>query len=127
VEQVETIAVVLSVGDEHVGAFEEGFRRQELPIWQDFIARGILVRASLSRLDITSQAVDSATQYLIVAVFATGEGHTLHDHDPRFQAWNETADAFQVAGALAFGGETFIDVDAAPASEAGPSSGPGPP
>jgi len=114
VENVETIAVVLSVGEEHVSAFEEGFRRQELPIWQDFIGRGILVRASLSRLDITSQAVDAATQYLIVAVFATGEGHTLHDHDPRFQAWNETADTFQVAEALTVGGETLIHVDAGP-------------
>jgi hypothetical protein len=111
-ETVETIAVVLSVGQEHVQAFEDGFRRQELPIWQDFIGRGVLVRASLSRLDITSQAIDAARQYLIVAVFATGEGHTIHDHDPRFQAWNETADAFQVAEALAFGGETIIHVDA---------------
>jgi hypothetical protein len=109
---VETIAIVLSVGQDKVEAFEEGFRRQELPIWQDFIGRGILVRASLSRLDISSRAVEEATQYLIVAVFATGEGHTLHDRDPRFQAWNEAADAFQVGDALAFGGETIIHVDA---------------
>jgi hypothetical protein len=111
VVNVETIAVVLSVGEDRVEAFERGFRQQELPIWQDFLGRGILVRASLSRLDISSHAVEAATQYLIVAVFATGEGHTLHDHDPRFQAWNETADAFQVAEALAFGGETIIRVD----------------
>jgi len=110
VEIVETIAVVLSVGEEHVKAFEEGFRRQELPIWEDFVGRGILIRASLSRLDITSHAVGAATQYLIVAVFATGEGHTLHDHDPRFQTWNEMADTFQVAEALAFGGQTLIHV-----------------
>jgi hypothetical protein len=111
VDQVETIAVVLSVGRDQVEAFEEGFRQQELPIWQDFIGRGILVRASLSRLDISSRAVDGATQYLVVAVFATGEGHHLHDNDPRFQAWNTAADAFQVGGALAFGGETIIHVD----------------
>jgi hypothetical protein len=111
VENVETIAVVLSVGQDQVQAFEQGFRRQELPIWQDFLDRGILIRASLSRLDISARAVEKAAQYLVVAVFATGEGHNLHDDDPRFQAWNEAADAFQVAGALAFGGETLIEVD----------------
>jgi hypothetical protein len=112
VVSVETIAVVLSVGEDRVEAFERGFRQQELPIWQDFLGRGILVRASLSRLDISSSPADRATQYLVVAVFATDEGHHLHDQDPRFNAWNEAADAFQVADAMAFGGETIIHVDA---------------
>jgi len=44
-------------------------------------------------------------------VFATGEGHHEHDHDPRFAAWNERAEAYQVAAALAFGGETIVRVD----------------
>jgi len=108
---VETIVVVLSVGEDQVEAFERGFRQQVLPIWQDFLDRGILVRASLSRLDITSSPVDKATQYLVVAVFASDEGHHLHDQDPRFNHWNEAADAFQVADAQAFGGETIIHVD----------------
>ena len=109
---METIAVVLSVGEDQVEAFERGFRQQELPIWQDFLGRGILVRASLSRMDVSSSSVDKAAQYLVVAVFATGEGHHVHDQDPRFNAWNEAADAFQVADGLAFGGETIIHVDA---------------
>ena len=112
VVNVETIAVVLSVGEDRVEAFERGFRQQELPIWQDFLGRGILVRASLSRMDVSSSSVDKAAQYLVVAVFATDEGHHLHDQDPRFNAWNEAADTFQVADALAFGGETIIHVDA---------------
>jgi hypothetical protein len=108
---VETIAIVLSVAKEHVPDFERGFSEQELPIWQDLRGRGVLVRASLSRLEISSRAVEGATQYLVMAVFATGEGHHEHDHDPRFAAWNERADAFQVAEALAFGGETIVRVD----------------
>jgi hypothetical protein len=107
---METIAVVLSVGHEHVATFEQGFRDQELPIWQDLIARGVLSRAYLTRMDISSRGVEGATQYLIVAVFATSEGHHEHDNDPRFAAWNERADAFQIAGAMAFGGETIVHV-----------------
>ena len=105
---METIAVVLSVDAGQVTAFEAGFREHELPIWQDFTARGVLVSACLSKMDISSRPVGGAVQYLIVAVFATGEGHTLHDNDPRFKAWNERADAFQLSDGMAFGGETLI-------------------
>jgi hypothetical protein len=105
---VETVAVVLSVGNDQVEAFERGFREHELPIWRDFRSRGILLGAYLNRMDISSHPVDGAQQYLIVAVFATGEGHHLHDSYPRFNAWNERADAFQIAGPLAFGGTTIV-------------------
>jgi hypothetical protein len=105
---METIGIVLSVGKDQVGEFERGFREQEFPVWQDLLGRGLLVRASISRLDISSQPAKAATQYLIVAVFATGEGHHEHDNHPGFQAWNAIADQYQVAPAMAFGGETFL-------------------
>ncbi len=108
---METVTVVLSVGNDRVGEFEAGFREHELPVWQDLLDRGLLVRASISRLDISTLAVDGATQYMVVAVFATGEGHHAHDAHPGFQAWNAIADAYQVAPAVALGGETFLNVD----------------
>jgi hypothetical protein len=107
---METIVVVLSVGEDQVEAFEQGFRDRELPIWQDFHSRGVMLSASLSKLDISSRSVDRATQYLIVVVFATDEGHHEHDNDPRFNAWNKQADAYQVGEPLAFGGETILRV-----------------
>ena len=107
---METVAVVLSVGKDQVAAFEQGFRDQERPIWQDFHGRGVMLSASLSKLDISSRPVGGATQYLIVVVFATGEGHHEHDNDPRFNAWNKEADAYQVGEPLAFGGETILRV-----------------
>jgi hypothetical protein len=108
---METVAVILSVGTDQAAKFEEGFRAQELPIWQDFRSRGVLVRASLSRLDISSNAVEGSTQYMVVAVFADSEGHHLHDSDPRFDAWNRQADTYQVGEAMAFGGETIVAAD----------------
>jgi hypothetical protein len=44
---------------------------------------------------------------MVVATFATGEGHHAHDSHPGFEAWNEMADAYQVGEALAYGGETI--------------------
>jgi hypothetical protein len=105
---METIGIVLTVGNEHVEAFERGFREHEVPVWQDLQDRGLMLRGSLNRLDISSQPADGATQYLIVAVFATGEGHHAHDEHPGFRAWNEIADRYQTGPAMAFGGETIV-------------------
>jgi hypothetical protein len=105
---METIGIVLSVGNDHVDAFEQGFREHELPVWEDLRARGLLVDATLNRLDISSRPVDGATQYLIAVVFSTGEGHHVHDAHPGFQAWNELADRYQIGEPMAFGGETIL-------------------
>jgi hypothetical protein len=105
---METIAVVLSVKPDQVEAFEAGFREHELPIWRDYEADGVMTRASLTKMDISSAPRGGAVQYLIVVDFATGEGHHRHDGDPRFKAWNEMADAYQVGEGMAFGGETIL-------------------
>ena len=42
---MDTISVVLSVEPDEVEAFEAGFREHELPIWQDYHARGIMLNA----------------------------------------------------------------------------------
>jgi hypothetical protein len=108
---METIAVVLSVKPDQVEAFEAGFRQHELPIWEDYRSRGIMTRASLTKMDISSVPRGDAVQYLIVVDFATGEGHHLHDNDPRFNEWNRIADAYQVGDGIALGGETLIKLD----------------
>ncbi len=107
---METIGIVLNVGEGQVAEFERGFREMEAPVWADLHARGVLVGATLTRLEISTQARDGAAQYLVVAIFATDEGHHLHDSDPRFEAWNKRADAYQVAEPLVFGGGTIITV-----------------
>jgi hypothetical protein len=105
---VETVGIVLSIRNEQVDAFEAGFREHELPVWRDLSDRGLLDRATLNRLDISSSPVDGATQYLIAVIFHTDEGHHAHDDHPGFKAWNAIADAYQVAPAMAFGGETVV-------------------
>jgi hypothetical protein len=105
---VQTIGIVLNVGADQADDFERGFREQEAPIWNDLHERGLLVMATLTKLDITTKGVDGATQYLVVAIFATDEGHHVHDSDPRFEAWNKRADAFQIAEPFVFGGDTIV-------------------
>jgi hypothetical protein len=105
---METIAVVLNVRTEQVDEFLTGFRAHEVPVWKDLAERGLLLRATISRLDISTRPVPGATQLMVVAVFATGEGHHAHDGHPGFEAWNRIADEYQVGDAMALGGETLI-------------------
>ncbi len=105
---MQTIGIVLNVGKDQADEFESGFREMEAPIWADLHARGALVMATLTRLDISTKTVDGAAQYLVVAIFATDEGHHLHDQDPRFDAWNKRADAYQIQEPFVFGGDTIV-------------------
>ncbi|MDP9251273.1 MAG: hypothetical protein M3O78_07880 [Chloroflexota bacterium] len=107
---MQTIGIVLNVGEDQVDAFESGFRDMEAPIWQDLHSRGILTIATLTKLDISTKKADGAVQYLVVAIFATAEGHHEHDNDPRFDAWNKRAEAYQVAEPYVFGGDTIVNV-----------------
>ena len=115
---MQTIGIVLNVDNAQAADFEEGFRAEEAPIWNDLRARGLLVMATLSKLDISTKTVDGAVQYLVVAIFATDEGHHVHDHDPRFEAWNRRADAFQIAEPYVFGGDTIVSADGSAADAA---------
>jgi len=105
---MQTIGIVLNVGTNQVPSFEAGFRAQEAPIWADLHARGVLTMATLTRLDISTKKVDGAAQYLVVAIFSSDEGHHEHDNDPRFEAWNKEADAYQVAEPHVYGGDTIV-------------------
>ena len=107
---MQTIGIVLNVGRDRSEEFEAGFRSQEAPIWADLHARGLLVMATLSRLDISTKRAGEAVQYLVVAIFATDEGHHVHDSDPRFDAWNKQADAYQIEEPFVFGGDTIVNV-----------------
>ena len=107
---MQTIGIVLNVGSDQVDEFERGFREMEAPIWTDLHSRGLLTMATLTKLDISTKEADGAVQYLVVAIFATDEGHHEHDNDPRFDAWNKRADAYQVQEPFVFGGDTIVNV-----------------
>jgi heme-degrading monooxygenase HmoA len=105
---MQTIGIVLNVGEDQTDEFERGFKEMEAPIWADLHAHGLLTMATLTRLDISTKKVHGAAQYLVVAIFATDEGHHEHDNDPRFEAWNKRADAYQIDEPFVFGGDTIV-------------------
>jgi hypothetical protein len=108
---MHSASIVLNIAADKAAEFERGFKEYELPTHHDLYARGLLVMSFLARVeDISTERVEGAVQYLVVAVFHGYEGHEAHDNDPRFKAWNEKAEAYQVRDPFVFGGNTIVSV-----------------
>ena len=105
---MQTIGIVLNIDQARTDEFEHGFREMEAPIWTDLHAQGFLTMATLTKLDISTRTSAGAVQYLVMAIFSSDEGHHEHDSDPRFEAWNRRADAYQVEEPFVFGGDTIV-------------------
>lgn len=106
---MQTVSIILYVSDDKTEEFEREFREHEYPVWEDLVAKGKMVRASLQRLEIESVEVEGAQEYMVVAVFP-GDDHDAHDSHAGFKKWNARAERFQVAEPLAFGGAPIVQI-----------------
>ena len=107
---MHTVSIVLNIAADRSDEFERAFAEHEVPIWEDLFARGVLLRASLSPLQISTLEPDGVKQYLVIAQFKSFAGHHKHDEDPRFKAWNELADQYQPEEPYVFGGNSLYVV-----------------
>jgi hypothetical protein len=103
----QTNAIVIRIRNEQADEFERLFEAEELRVWDDFAERGILLRASLTRVAFGSEESDEYRCYVIVAEFPSMAGHTAHDNDARFNAFLAKARAFQPKGPSVWGGRTL--------------------
>jgi quinol monooxygenase YgiN len=107
---VHTVSIVLNIAPAKAEEFERAFAEHEVPIWADLNERGVLLRASLSPLEISTVEAEGCKQYLVIAQFGSFDGHHAHDADPRFKAWNEMADQYQPEEPYVFGGNSLYEV-----------------
>ena len=105
-----TVSIVLNIAADKADSFERAFEENEVPIWRDLHQKGTLLRASLSPLEISTVDAGGAKQYLVLAQFKNASGHHAHDSDPRFERWNEMADAYQPEEPFVFGGDSLYEV-----------------
>lgn len=106
----QTNAIILRIRESDAEEFERGFREQEYPLWEEYKAAGQFLQASLTRVEYGSHQTPGIANYLIVAVVKDMAAHNAHDSDPRFEAWNETADRYQPEEPYVFGGGTILEV-----------------
>jgi len=105
-----TVSIVLNIAADKADEFERAFEEHEVPIWRDLHQKGTLLRASLSPLEISTVEAGETRQYLVLALFKTSAGHHAHDSDPRFERWNELADAYQPEEPFVFVGDSLYEV-----------------
>jgi quinol monooxygenase YgiN len=110
ISMTHTVSIVLNIAAEKADEFERAFEEHEVPTWNELIATGKLLRASLSPLDISTKDIQGVRQYLIIAQFAHAEDHHAHDNDPRFKRWNTMADQYQPEEPFVFGGDSLYEV-----------------
>jgi hypothetical protein len=103
----QTNAIVIRIRTEQAAEFERLFEAEELPIWDDFAARGVLLRGSLTRVAFGSEESEDYRCYVIIAEFPSMAGHSAHDDDPRFNAFLKKARKMQPEGPSVWGGETL--------------------
>jgi quinol monooxygenase YgiN len=105
-----TVSIVLNIAADKADDFEQAFRANEYPVWEDLRARGILLRASLSPLHISTVTAEGCKQYLVLAQFEDPSGHHVHDDHPGFKAWNEMAEKYQPKEPFVFGGNSLCEI-----------------
>jgi hypothetical protein len=101
---VQSIAIVLRVAADRTEEFEKMFEAEELPIWDDFTARGLFTDCSLTRVTGGGEAPDGVQDY-VLHIVATAEGHSAHDGDPRFKSFLKRAQKLQPEQPLVWFGD----------------------
>jgi hypothetical protein len=105
----ETTAIVLRIAKEKASQFEKLFRDEELPIWDDFMGRGLFLEAKLIRVIDGSERREGIQDYILHVVTINHRAHERHDDDPRFKAFLEKAKKMQPADPLVWFGETVFE------------------
>ena len=92
--KIQSIAIILHIAADKTAEFEAMFEAEEIPIWDEFTARGLFRECSLTRVTGGPVKRDGVEDY-ILHIVATEEGHNAHDHDPRFASFLQKAQKLQ--------------------------------
>ena len=105
---MQSIAIILRIAADRVAEFEAMFEAEEIPIWDDFTARGLFADCSLTRVTGGGETPEGIQDY-ILHIVATAEGHTAHDHDPRFNSFLKRAKELQPKEPLVWFGDPIFE------------------
>jgi hypothetical protein len=105
---VQSIAIILRISSDRAAEFEAMFEAEEIPIWDDFTARGLFKECSLTRVTGGGETPERIQDY-VLQILATEEGHTAHDHDPRFNAFLKRAQKLQPKEPLVWFGDPIFE------------------
>ena len=105
---MQSIAIILRTAADKGAEFEAMFGAEELPLWDDFTARGLFKECSLTRVTGGGETPEGIQDY-ILHIVATEKGHTAHDHDPRFKSFLERAQKLQPKEPMVWFGDPIFE------------------
>lgn len=101
----EATGIVLRIAADRTAEFESMFEAEELPIWDDFTARGLFLDARLVKVRGGSEVRDGVQDYLLQILAANSAAHSDHDDDARFKAFLAKAMQLQPKAPLVWLGD----------------------
>ena len=105
---MQSIAIILRIAADRAAEFESMFQAEEIPIWDDFTTKGLFKECSLTRVTGGGETPEGIQDY-ILHIVATEEGHSAHDHDPRFKSFLERAQKLQPMEPLVWFGDSIFE------------------
>lgn len=98
-------AIIIRIRKDQAAEFERLFEAEELPLWDEFSAKGKFLTARLARVEYGTEDREDVALYLIYAELQSMVEHSEHDDDPRFNAFLGKARQFQPEPPSVFGGD----------------------
>lgn len=106
----QTIAIILKFREDQAGEFEEMFRAEVLPLWEEFLAAGRFIGASLTPVEGGIKGPEGQGHYILHVEVPGMREHEQFDQHPRFLEFLPRARALQPEEPLVWFGTTLFKV-----------------
>ncbi|HYT78247.1 MAG TPA: hypothetical protein VEQ37_03125 [Actinomycetota bacterium] len=106
----QTLAIVLRFREEQAADFEQMFRAEILPLWEEFLAQGKFIGASLTPIEGGIPTPEGQRHYILHVEVPGMREHEEFDEHPRFLDFLPRAKALQPEEPLVWFGTTMFKV-----------------
>ncbi len=108
----QTIAIILKFRESEAPRFEEMFRAEVMPLWEEFATKGKFIEASLSPVEGGGEEREGIRQYILHVEVPGMAEHEEFDQHPKFLEFLPKAHTLQPEKPLVFFGTTLFRVGA---------------
>lgn len=106
----QTLAIILKFWEDRAGEFEEMFRTEILPLWEEFLGQGKFIEASLTPIEGGIPTPQGQRHYILHVEVPGMAEHEEFDGHPRFLEFLPRAKALQPEEPLVWFGTTLFKV-----------------
>jgi hypothetical protein len=106
----QTIAIILKFRDSEADSFERMFEAEVLPLWNEFLAEGKFIGASLTPIQGGDRRPEGERHYILHVEVPGMSEHEEFDEHPRFLEFLPRAKALQPSEPNVWFGTTLFKV-----------------